>query len=128
MERGALAGFAFDPDFAPQQLGQAFADGQTQPRAAIMPGSGGIHLLKGFEQAALPLQRDADAGVAHREMEQPLLRMTQEISIVLVAGRDAAHAVRGGADFDNDFALLGELHAIADQVDEYLPQPGDVAD
>ena len=34
----------------------------------------------------------------------------------------------GGVDFDDHFALVGELHGVADQIDENLPQPGHVAD
>ena len=34
----------------------------------------------------------------------------------------------GGLDFDDHFALVGELHGVADQIDQNLPQPGDVAD
>ena len=37
-------------------------------------------------------------------------------------------AVRGGGDFDDDFALLGELDGVADEIDQDLPQTGDVAD
>ena len=34
----------------------------------------------------------------------------------------------GGGDFDDHFALVGELHGVADKIDENLPQPGHVAD
>ena len=34
----------------------------------------------------------------------------------------------GGSDFDDHLALVGELDGVADEVDQDLPQPGDVAD
>ena len=92
MEGGALAGVALDPDLAAQQLGQAFADGQAQPGAAVVASGGGVHLLERLEQAALLVQRDADAGVAHGEMQQPLLRVAEEIGVLLVAERDVARS------------------------------------
>ena len=85
MEGGAFAGVALDPDLAAQQLGQAFADGQAQAGAAVVARGGGIHLLEGLEQPVLPVQRDADAGVAHREMKQPLFGMAEEIGVRLLA-------------------------------------------
>ena len=88
MKGGAFAGVALDPDLSAQQLGQAFADGQAQPGAAVVASGGGIHLLERFEQAALPVQRDADAGVAHGEMQQPLFRVAEEVGVLLVAERD----------------------------------------
>ena len=92
MKRGALAGVAFDPDLPPEQLGQAFADGQAQPGAAVVASGGGIDLLERLEQAALPVQRDADAGVAHGEMQQPLFGVAEKIGVLLVAERDAARS------------------------------------
>ena len=94
MERGALAGIALDPDLAAHQLGQALADGQAQAGAAVMAGGGGIHLLERFEQAVLLVQRDADAGVAHGEMQQPLLGMAEKLGVLLVPERDVARAAR----------------------------------
>src|ERR1019366_3065115 len=84
----ALAGIALDPDLPSKQLGQAFGDGQAQPRAAVVASGGGIDLLKRFEQAALPIQRDPDAGIAYREMEQPLFRVAEKVGVVFVAERD----------------------------------------
>ena len=37
-------------------------------------------------------------------------------------------AVRRRIDLDHDLALAGELDGVADEVDQDLPQPGDVAD
>ena len=128
MEGGAFAGIALDPDLAAHQLGQAFADGQAQPGAAVVASGGGIHLLERFEEAVLPVQRDADAGVAHGEMEQPLFRVAEKsVSCSWPNGMLRAPCA-GGGDFDDDFALVGELHGVADQIDQDLPQPGHVAD
>ena len=129
MERGAFAGIALDPDLAAHQFGQAFADRQAQAGAAVVAGGGGIHLLEGLEQPVLPVQRDADAGVAHREMQQPLLRVADETRCP-ARGRTgccAGRAPRPG-DFDDHLALVGELDGVADEIDQDLPQPGHVAD
>ena len=39
-----------------------------------------------------------------------------------------ARRAPGGGDFDDHFALVGELHGVADEIDQDLPQPGHVAD
>ena len=65
MKSSAFAGVAFNPDFAPKQLSQAFANGQAQPGAAKMASGGGVNLLERLEQTVLSIQRDADAGVPH---------------------------------------------------------------
>ena len=91
----------------PQQLGQMFADGQAQPGATVMASGGRVDLLKRSEQAALPVQRDADAGVAHREMQQPLVGVAEKLGVLLVAERDVALSAPGGSDFDDHFAPGG---------------------
>ena len=63
---------------------------RPKPGAAVVAGGRGIHLLERLEQPVLLVERDADAGVAHGEMQQPLLGMPQKIRVMFVARRDAA--------------------------------------
>src|ERR1035441_81915 len=128
MEGGPFAGVALDPNLSAHQLSQAFGNRQAQPGAAVVASRGGINLLKRFEQAVLPVQRDADAGVTHGEMEQPLFRMADKIGVLLMSEWDVARAVRRGGDFDHDLALMGKLNGVADQIDKDLAQPRHVAD
>src|SRR5262245_26366393 len=120
MECGALAGIALDPYFSAHQFGQTFADRQAEAGAPVMTRGGGINLLEGFEEAVLPIERNADAGVAHREMEEPLLRMTEKVGIMFAPRLHAAGAAAGGGHFDDDFALVGELDRVANEVDQNL--------
>jgi hypothetical protein len=60
-----LAGNAFQPDLAAQQLRDFTANGQPQPRSAVLAAGGPIRLLERFEYDPLLLQRDPDAGILH---------------------------------------------------------------
>src|SRR6266404_3862975 len=100
MEVGAFARIAFDPDLASHQLGQPLAYRQTQSGAAVMTRRRGIHLLEGFEQPVLSVNRDANAGVAHREMDQPLLGMAQKVGVMLMLGSEGARAPCRRGDLD----------------------------
>ena len=58
-------------DLTAHQLGQALADGQAQPGAAIAACGGGVGLLEALEQAILICSgRQANTGVAHLEAQQ----------------------------------------------------------
>ena len=92
MKCGAFAGIAFHPDLAAHQFDQPLADRQAESGAAIMAGGGGIHLLERFEQPVLLVEWNADAGVAHREMQQPLLGMAQKIGVLLAGFRTCQFA------------------------------------
>ena len=107
VERGALALDALDPHRAAHQLGEALADGEAEPGAAVLAGGRRVELAELLEQLVRPVGRDADAGVAHRQMD--LVRR--------FAGFDGHH----------DLADLGELHGVGEQVDHHLTQAGDVA-
>ena len=78
-----------------------------------MPGCGGISLAEGLEQPRQPVHRDADARVANREMQVPGLGR-----ILRLAG--------DGEDLhlDDDFAGGGEFDAVAEEIDQDLPQGG----
>ena len=95
-------------DLAAHQLHQLARDGEPEPGAAALPGDRGVDLGEALEEPALGLLRDADAGVAHRHLEPPAPRLVVE----------ARHHAAG----------LGELHRVADEVHQHLPEPGGVAD
>src|ERR1035438_8906847 len=99
MEATAVAGLALHPHVAAHHLHQAHGNGEPQPGAAVLAGGGTIGLRKSFEDLLLLLRRDADARVAHREV--------QEQPVVV-----AAFQLRG----DHDFAVLGEFEGVAHQV------------
>ena len=69
MKRRPLARFALDPDPASHQFGQALADDESQTGAAILARGRTVHLSEGAKQKLLFVSRDADAGVADREMD-----------------------------------------------------------
>ena len=60
---------ALGPDLSAHQLHQLPAYGETQARAAIVPGDGGIHLSEGLEELALILFGYAYPGILNREMK-----------------------------------------------------------
>ncbi len=61
----------FPPTSAAHHLAQAFAHRQSQPRAAVLARGRSVHLGEGLEQPVQPVGRDADAGIAHGEMQIP---------------------------------------------------------
>ena len=97
---------AVDPDRAVHQLAQAGADRQPEAGAAELAPDLDIALGECFEDRSLSVGRDADAGVADRDLEV-----------------DAAVPFAGHPDTDRDTALAGELEGVADQVDQDLPDP-----
>jgi hypothetical protein len=86
---------------------QAAADRQPQARAAEAPGDRAVGLRKGFEQGVVLLRGDADATVAHREVQHARGRR-----------RRTARSHR-----NRDAPAFGELHRIAHQVVQHLTQP-----
>ena len=54
-------------------------------------------------------------------MQQPLVGVADKIGVRLMPEGNVARSVPGGDDFDDHLTLLGELHGIADEVDEDLP-------
>src|ERR1019366_1738666 len=95
VETTAVAGLALHPHVAAHHLHQAHRNGEPQAGAAVLARGGTIGLREGFEDLLLLLRRDADARVAHREV--------QEQRVVV-----AAFQVRG----DHDFAMLVNLRAL----------------
>ena len=76
-EGRAFARHRLQPDLAPHQPGQPFADGQPQPGAAVFAGGAGIDLDKRLEQGCLAIRRNADAGVLDAKLDQRPLMGTE---------------------------------------------------
>ena len=69
-----------------------------------------IALAEGLEDRTLFIGRNADAGIAHREVQNALLA-------------DLLEAI----DAHEDFTLFGKFDGVAQQVQNNLPQPSGVA-
>ena len=68
MKGTSLSRRALEPDAAPHHLHQTGRDGESQPRAAIVPRCGGVDLPERREDGRLLLHRNPDSGVTHREI------------------------------------------------------------
>ena len=104
-ESAAEADCAFQPDLAAHQADELLRDGSAQPCAAEAAGGGLVRLRKAFEDARLRLRRNTDPRVADGELE---------------AHAGLGFALRG--HMHGHAAALGELHRVASQVDQDLPQ------
>ena len=109
-EGAAMPLLAVDPDRAVHQFAQARADRQPEAGAAELAPDLDVALGECFEDRSLSFGRDADAGIADRDLEV-----------------DAAVAFAGHPDTDRDTAFAGELEGVAHQVDQDLPDPRRVA-
>jgi hypothetical protein len=65
--------------------------------------------LKGLEQPALAVQRNADAGVADGKMQEPLFGMPKKISVVGVAGLNRARPAACRSHLDDNPPWLVNL-------------------
>src|SRR5262249_61841527 len=92
---------------AAHQARELTGDGKAEPRAPETLCSRGIGLGELLEQLGLLLRGHADSGVGHGKLDR-------------VAS--VCHPARP----QRDLALLGELEGIAQQVEQYLPQPDGV--
>ena len=111
-ELATLTGCAGKADGSPHLFHQLLADGQSQSRAPELSGRGFIRLAKGFKQAGLAFWRNADARVTHLHPNGLLVRVRVQID-----------------QFDNDFALLGELNGVPNQIRQDLfDAPGITSD
>ena len=68
MKGTSLSRRALEPDAAPHHLHQTGRDGESQPRAAIVPGCGGVDLPERRENGRLLLRLIPDSGGTHREI------------------------------------------------------------
>src|SRR6516164_1694557 len=96
----ALARLRLDPDFAPVHLNNAFRYGKPQAGAALLSGDGVVGLLKLLKQVGLIGSGDAGASVADRYIECAIIRL----------------------GLDGNFAGIGELNRITNEVDQDLGQ------
>ena len=110
---------AFRRDRAALQLGQAPADGKAQTGPAVSPGDRGVGLAERLEQAAHPVGRDADAGVADGDGDLPARASSGP-------WLDASSAP--ARDRHDHLAGLGELDRVRQEVEDDLAQPSRVAD
>ena len=105
-ERTACPRLTLHPDLAPHQLRELFADGEPQPRAAILARGRTVGLTEGLEQAPLRLKGQADASVLdlkpHRDR--------------VVGGARQRHR-------EHDFAPSRKLKGIRQEVQQNLAQP-----
>ena len=107
VERRAVALDALDPHRAAHQFGESLADCEAQPGAAVLAGGRRVELAELLEQLVRPVDRNADAGVAHGEVD--------------LVGRLAWF------DSQDHLSGLGEFHSVGEQVDHDLSESGDVA-
>jgi hypothetical protein len=110
-EGGADARRAGDADLAAHELHQALADRQAEAGAAVLAGGRVVGLFEAVEQAAQLFLAQADAGIADAAFD----------------GHAAFHLVKL-AQPDQDLALLGELHGVAAEVEQDLPEAQAVSD
>ena len=111
VEGAALAGFALQPHVATHQFDQAARYGQPEAGAAKAAGGRGVFLREGVENQLLLVRGDADAGVAHRQVDYQVL---------------AILCVQFGVQ--RDLAALGELDRVADEVDQHLADAAGITD
>ncbi len=108
-EGRAPAGFAAHIHFAVHHPDQLPGDDQAQPGAAMLARRAGIGLGEGLEEALPGGGFDADPGVDHRETQAYMLVGVFELR-----------------DFERHLTALRELHGIAQQVQQHLPQPAGI--
>ncbi len=110
-ERAADARLAFQPDASAHQLDQPPADGEAEARAAVLARGGHVGLGERLEQLRRLLLGHADAGVAHGKLELHLFARAFE-----------------QLDVQPDFAVLGELDGVVDEVRQDLAESERVAE
>src|SRR5262249_43153000 len=102
------------PDLAAQQVRKLAADRETQTGTAVLAGRAGVGLLERFEDDLLLLRRDADAGIADRELDDRRRNAEGRVIVGPAALRDAhvqPHA-----------AVARELERVRQQVLQHLQQ------
>ena len=109
-ERRTLARLALHAHFPVHQLDQLFGDRQSQAGAAVFARRRSVGLGERLENLRHRPRVDADARVADGEAQRGLG----------VRFLDLGHT-------QHDFALLGELHRVAQEVGQHLPEPAGIA-
>ena len=111
VEGAAAIELAVEPDAPAHPLDQPATDGETKPGPAESARRRGVRLSEGVEDEPALVGRDPDARVLHGHAQGYVL---------------GGHGL--GVDANGDFALLGELDRVADQIDEDLADPPGIAD
>src|SRR6266850_4527500 len=96
--------FTLQPEAPAHQLDDPRRDGQAETAAAIFARDGTIGLREGLEDALLTLERNADAGVRNRHMQDD----------------DVVRRRLFCRDAKNDLAVGGKLDGVPEQIDENL--------
>src|SRR5207237_5539332 len=104
-ERAPDAGLAREPQLPAHERAQLAADREPEAGAAVTPRRRAVGLREALEDRGLAILADADPGVAHGEAEP-----------------DVRRARREDLGLERHAARLRELHGIADEVREHLPQ------
>ena len=103
--------------FAAVRLYQLLCNRQSQPAPPKFASRGAIGLREGFQDGLVLLDRDADPGVAHRQVQEEGL-----------SARRGPAAIRLGAfHLDHHLPVHSELDGIADQIDQDLAQAAGIA-
>src|SRR5215813_1651531 len=103
-EHRALTRLARHCHIAAHDTGELARDGETEPSAAEALRGRGIGLAELLEQLSLLLRSHADAAVGDRKL-------------------DPAASVGDPARSQRHLTFLGELAGIAEEIEQYLPQP-----
>jgi hypothetical protein len=122
-EAGALALLADDADGTAHEGDEAFGDGEAEAGTAELAPGGAVGLGEGLEEAGLGFGGDADAGIADGEADG-------EDGLWLLGGGWVGFGGGSGewGDFEGDFALVGKLDGVAEEVDEDLAEAAGVAE
>ncbi len=117
-ESGPFTNPAFHLDSAAHHLAQPLADCQPQTCASIAAGSGHINLAERLEQAVHPLCRNSNACISDGKLDD---------MVFFCFWRGARTRGSLAGNRDDDFSLICEFHRVGEQVDENLPQSGNVS-
>ncbi len=111
VELAPLAGLAGYLEMAAHELDELAADGQSEPGTAGLAVGRGVDPGKGLEEERQVVSRNADASVDDGDGDL----------------RPAVGRGGRGDGADEHFTALGELHGVAEQVEQGLAQPTLVA-
>lgn len=109
-EFASFTDFAFDRDGTVHQFAKPAADGEPETGTSVASCRGAVDLGEAIEDRSESFFGDTDTGIANDDFE----------FVFDFAGVGDFH-------FDKDFALLGELDGVADEVCEHLSQSDGVS-
>ena len=103
---------ALGPHRPAHRLGETLRDRKPETRAAVAPADRDVGLAERLEQAIHAIGRDADAGVAHDDVE---------LEIIVLADR------RCGRE-ELDASLVRELHRVVEHIEHDLTEASGIAE